>query len=191
LKHRYIYLFLLVVIAASVSSAKALSDTDFQIRSLSNFDVYMYSSSLAFGLDSDEYKYVALEPLNFTAINGTNCELWTARMYGGKFSFTAQENAQVMIHENVGNVRWNGGSVGEGINADVIDGNQYTLEWSYTMAPLIPLTLILGLMGVGMGLGGPFYIVVKWRENHDFDGMIAGVVIMLIGFAFIIGWLWL
>ena len=64
----------------------------------------MYSSSILFGLDSDTYNYVALEPLNFTAINGTNCYLWMAREYGGHFYFYAEENATVQINESLDSV---------------------------------------------------------------------------------------
>lgn len=137
-----------------------------------------------------DYNYVALEPYG-SAINGTNGNLWVAGDYGGKLTFLAQENGTGIIHTSIGGVKWNGGVVDEGSEVSVLAGTVYTLEWSYTVTPWISLTLILGLMGLGMGLGGPFYIVSKWRDDHDIKGMVSGTVITLVGFALILGWLWL
>lgn len=164
------------------------------MRSFSNFDVYAglapgISSSILFGLDSDSYNYVALESLNGTAINGTNCNLWIAPKYGGHFSWTNQENSTAMLHESLGGVRLNGHSVGEGSTFNLVAGQTDTLEWSYMVTPLIQLNLLLGLFGLGMTCGGPFYTISKWRDDHDIKGMIAGTVITLVGAALLLGWL--
>jgi len=191
MKKLNVFLLLFFIGSVIVYQVEALSDDEFTVRNFQPFNVYLHASIL-FQLDNVQYSYVALEPLNDTVINGTSCSLWIAPSYGGKFEFDALENAVVQVNaemSDIGNVRFNGVGAGDGSQFNVLSGNTYTLEWSYTVAPLISMALILGIMGCGMSLGGPFYIISKWRDEHDVKGMITGTVIMLVGFALLLGWL--
>ena len=186
-----LFLLIWLIGLVSVGCAKGLSDNDFVVYTHDNFHVEL-TSSLLFQIDSTNYAYVALEPLNSTIINGSSCTLWMAPDYGGKFQFTAQDNAVVQINTEmyeIGKVRFNGVSAGDGSQYNIVSSQVYVLEWSYVIAPLISMALILALIGICMSFGGPFYVISKWRDDHDIRGMINGTVIMLIGFAFLIGWL--
>lgn len=188
MKSKVSFLIFFMLLCALSVPVWALSDDDFTVNNIQNFDVYL-PNSILFQLDSVNYNYVSMEPVNSTVVNGTAASMWIAPNYGGKFVFTAQENATVLFHETIGGVKWNGGAIGEGIFASIVSGTTYTLEWGYTVTPILPFSFILGMVGVCMGLGGPFYIIYEWRDNKDIKGMIAATVIMLVGYALIIGWL--
>lgn len=182
-------IFLLVIIGGFLCTAKALSDSDYQVRSETNFQVYFPQGlSILFQMDTITYNHVALDPV-IGNLNGTNGQLWMAEAYGGKFSFTAQENATLLLTESLGGVRINGEGYGTGSNYTIYAGNVYTFEWSYVLAPMLPFSFLLGVIGLGMLFGGPIYTIHQFRQ-HEYRSLITGTVITLVGAALIIGWFW-
>lgn len=187
MKNRYVYAFL-ICLALCIASARALSDSDYQIRSLENFDLYLYHGSLLIGLDSTDYNYVALEPYG-SAVNGTNCYLWTAQEYGGHLYFLCQENGTAILHETVDSVRVNGVPYSEGDLITFIAGVGQDIEWSYTLAPMINLDLGLGIFGLLLCFICPIGIIKALRE-HDVDrATLVYFIGLCLGVAFLWGWL--
>lgn len=189
MKHLDIILSISIILLACVLiPAHALSDSDYQVRSFNNFQIYSEGQAILFGIDSVEYNYVAIQPVNGTW-NATNCNLWMAQNYGGHLSFTSNEIVTLMFTLSIDNVKVNGVMVGTGENVTLPASGVHTVEWSYTLNPYLPFGLILGILGACFLLVGPLYIIYQFR-HHEYKALITGLVITLVGIAFIIGWLW-
>lgn len=59
-----------------------------------------------------------------------------------------------------------------------------------TFEPLLPITFIMGMVGLGCLFFGPIYGIMKFRAKDYRNGFIYGVIIFAVGFALFMGWLW-
>lgn len=179
-------------------SVKALSDSDYQVNTLNNFQLYFpQGNSILFQMPGEIgaiSQYVALNPV-VGNLNGTSGTVWLASAYGGKFTYQAQEDATLTLAETVGAVRISGGvyigePYGSGSNITTVSGSTYTFEWSYVFEPILPISLIMGIIGVCMVFGGSFYSIHNVRER-EIKQVVNGLIIALIGFALIVGWFYI
>lgn len=185
----HIYLSIsLILLACIVLPAYALSDSDYQVRSFNNFQIYTNGTAILFGIDSVDYNYVALQPTSGTW-NATNCNLWMAANYGGHLSFTSNSEVTLLLTTSIDNVKFDNNPYTSGRSYTFPASGVHTIEWSYTLNPYLPFGLILGILGACFLLIGPMYLIYKFR-HHEYSGLVTGVVITIIGIAFIIGWLW-
>lgn len=185
--------FLFVCLALAIFQVKAINDSDYEIRSLNNFLSYFpQGMSILFqmpGGHDETSQYVALLPTlgNF---NGSACSLWIASNYGGSYSVTAEENCVLTLTESLGAVRVNGVAYGMNSTIPINAGTSYTFEWSYTMDPIVPFSLILGIIGLSMTFGGPLYMIHSFRQGEYRTALITCTIITLVGGALVIGWFW-
>lgn len=173
-----------------ISTTSALSDSDYNVRSFDNFNVYFpQGNSILFLLETINYNYVALNP-TLGNLNGSDSSLWVAPNFGGQFVFTAQETCLVELTESIDTVKVNGIVYETGNTFSVNSGTQYIIEWSYTLTPLLPFSLILGVLGLCMVFGGPIYAVHSFRKEEYRTALITCTIITLVGAALVIGWFW-
>lgn len=187
-------MLLTVLIAFAISGAYGISDSDYSVRSLSTFNSYFPTTmSLLFqirNLDSEYSDFVALQP-TIGNLNGSAGQLWIANQ-GGKYSFTATENCVLLLTESLGAVRVSGGgytgeAYGNGSTIAINSGSTYTFEWAYTLPPILPISLLMGLIGVCMIFGGSLGGVHYIRER-EFKTVVTCLIVALIGVALVIGW---
>lgn len=181
-----------LVFSVLLFHAKALSDSDYNVRTLNNFDLYFpQGNSILFQIDTVAYNHVALNPV-VGNLNGTTGQLWIAQNYGGQFSFQAQENCVVELTESLGAVKVTSGTITDTYaSGDIVpinSGLNYAFAWSYTLAPMLPFSLIIGIIGVGMVFGGPIYAVHSFRQGEYRTALITCTIITLVGAALVIGW---
>lgn len=140
-----------------------------------------------FQMESVTYDHVALNPV-LGNLNGSNSNAWLSSSYGGAFSFLAQEDCVLELTETLGTVRVNGEGYGTGSTIPVNSGSNYVFEWSYTMTPMLPFSLIIGVVGLGMVFGGPIYAIHSFRQGEYRTALITCTIITLVGVALVIGW---
>lgn len=186
---RFFLLLLCVVLASQIlfGGVVALSDSDYQVRSLTDFEVnFPQGTSLRFQMSNNASQYVALSPV-VGDLNGTDASLWVAVAYGGKFEWTSTTNTTLLLNCSVDNVKINGQLRTTGQNTTITEGINNIVEWSYTLSPIMPISLVMGLAGVAMFFGGAFYGVHEGKKQ-EWKHAISGLIIALIGFALIVGW---
>lgn len=188
IKKKLTLALLIVLAAVSITQANAISDTDYDVRSLTNFVSYFpQGHSIMFQLDTLDYNIVAFNPTNGT-LNGSACTFWMSHRFGGSYTFTAQENCTLQLTESVGAVRYDGEGYGSGANFTITAGETYTFEWSYILQPILPFSLILGIIGLAMVLGGSLYGIHSIRQHEYKTALITCGIITLIGVALLVGW---
>lgn len=127
---------------------------------------------------------------NMGAIDGVNCQLWVAPEYGGRFYMMCGANSTIQIHESVDSVRVNGAPYSEGDTLKLVQGTGYSFEWAYTLAPLLPIDFLFGMVGLLGCFVLPLYMIKKLKE-HDVDTAVLFCFIGLcVCIAFVVGWLW-
>lgn len=185
----------ILVIAGAISlHAYALSDADYQIRSLNNLNVY-YPKNETLGFQIDTYEILFF--IDQGNLNGSAGALWASKNYGGSFGFNNAENCNLTINlsDDVGSIRVSGGiydgrtGYGNGSKIILSPGNNYLFEWSYTIQPFLPFTLLLGLIGIAMMFGGSAWAVHSTQEG-EYRTALNGFIVALVGAALIIGWFW-
>jgi len=115
---------------------------------------------------------------------------------GGLFGFEANESLTMKITYDVTAVKVWGDqgkehrvvSSGSSINIDAND--IVNISWDITIPPLLPLLFILGMGGLFAMGGGSIYAVQKIKKKEYFEGFKAGTILISIGFAFFLAWLW-
>lgn len=181
-----------LLVVMNLSLVKALSDSDYQTRTLNNFKIYIRQTE-GFGIQNYD-NHVSLICTNGN-LNGTNGNGWAAKNYGGSFTFTNNENCNLTLIEDIGAIRVSGGlydgdtGYGNGSLFRLTPGNTYTFEWSFTIQPFLPFSLMLGLIGVAMLFGGSIWAIHSGREG-EYRVAVNGVIVTLVGAALVIGWFW-
>lgn len=74
--------------------------------------------------------------------------------------------------------------------ADIALTVYYTEGPPGVMLPLLPITFIIGMVGLGCLFVGPLYAVVLFRKKDYRNALVWGVILTAMGFALFISWLW-
>ena len=115
---------------------------------------------------------------------------------GGTFKFKANESLTMKITYDVATVRVAGDKgnelravkSGSSIYIDVNDN--VFIQWSMPLVPLLPIRFILGMFGLCSISGGSLYAVQKIKRKEYYEGFRNGAILISIGFAFFLAWLW-
>lgn len=187
-----LYAFCVLCLCLAPFSVQALSDSDYNIRSLAPFNSYFPAgTALSFQPDIDDATQIlTIHVINGT-LNGTNCQVWNTLTKGGKYAFNSQAAAflQINFTEGLGRVSVRNEAVTSGILYPIGAGVSYDVVWSSLVSAALPLMLIIGIVGLILIIVGPLYLVSKLRAR-DMDGVKLGIVLSAFGFAFTIAWLW-
>jgi len=154
--------------------------------------VFPSTSSLGFQNDID--KTVTLEITNGILNSTTN----NLKIYdgGGHFRFTALNNTQIKIDYTVTAVKVSGDQnhenrvVTSGSTITVNAGDNVLISWDITLEPWLPVMFIIGMVGLASTIGGPVYVYHKIKEGKYYEGFRNGLVVTVIGVAFVLAWLW-
>jgi len=175
----------LFLILSSKASTVYVSSTDFNVLILSG-------TTLQFQNDVD--KLVTLE-VTSGLLNSTTNKLY---IYdgGGQFRFNALNDSTIKISYTVPNVKVNGDQdnnlrvIKSDSSITVSAGNQVSIVWDMVYAPLLPIMFIIGMFGLGSLFGGPLYAIHQIRQRKYRDALVNGIVITVLGVAFVLAWLW-
>lgn len=157
---------------------------------------------------------VTSTPFNFSLFNGESFQIQIQN--SPKFiKFTVQNgdlqgNGQLAITAEAGSLQitpsTNGtltitfpGEVNLAINNkkysspvtyNFISGKSFTVQWNYSLQIWIPVMLGLGLCGLAMTTIAPVYFIRKIKSGDWDDAFCWGFLMVIIGIALIIAWLW-
>jgi len=67
--------------------------------------------------------------------------------------------------------------------------NKVNIIWDLTLAPTVPIMFVFGMFGLGALIGGPMYIVYKLKHRDYYEGLVTGILITVVGYAFLYAWL--
>lgn len=115
---------------------------------------------------------------------------------GGSFRFTALNDTKIKITYTLSTVRVQGDQgkeqrvIENGTTITVNTANNVLIQWDIIFEPSLPITFILGMVGLAGMFGGPLYSIHLIKKGKYRSGFIAGVIWVSVGIALFIAWLW-
>jgi hypothetical protein len=177
-------LFLLVLLFLAIVQAQNATGQNFQVLIPTN-------GKLTF--QNDIGKTVTLQIISGT-LNSTNNRL-TLNSGGGRFYFSPNQTVKIKITYTVDLVKVSGDQnnalreISSGTTITANAANKVNIIWDLTLAPTVPIMFVFGMFGLGALIGGPMYIVYKLKHRDYYEGLVTGILITVVGYAFLYAWL--
>lgn len=158
----------------------------------SNFNVY-FSNGASLGFQHGN-RYVLLEVTSGN-LNSSENSL-TLDSDGGLFRFEANETTTLQITFNVTTVKVFGDQNNEnrvipsGTSISINATDKVTIYWHITYGFWLPMMFVFGMVGMLSTFGGVLYIANEVKKKNYYDAFRNGVIILSIGIALVIAWLW-
>jgi len=186
-------LIVFLLLALSLQFYLAKTKAQFELVHGSDFRMYFpAASNLAFQSDID--KTLTLQATSGT-LNGTSTSL-TMDENSGTLQFTSQNTAMLKATFTFQNVQVTGdqGKTTRNINSGdtftITPTDVVTISWMNPLEPIVPYMFIFGMIGLGAMFGGPIYAIQKVKHKEYQGGIVWGFILFMLGFAFVLGWLW-
>jgi len=158
----------------------------------SNFNVY-FSNGSSLGFQNGN-RYVLLEVTSGNLNSSENT--LTLDSDGGLFRFEANETTTLYITFNVSSVKVFGDQNNEhriipsGTSISINATDTVTIYWDITYEFWLPMMFVFGMVGMLSTFGGALYIANEVKKKNYYDAFRNGVIIMSIGIALVLAWLW-
>ena len=150
-------------------------------------------SSLAFQHDLNQIVTLEIE----TGVLNSSQNTVRLDSNGGYFGFTALNATQITIDfvgidtvQVAGDQNNENHIIASGTTITIDAGNNVVISWNFIIKPWLPFLFIIGMIGLGASFAGPLYTVNKIKEKEYYEGFRTGLILTVIGIAFVLAWLW-
>jgi hypothetical protein len=185
-KPQFLTLFLFISLFFLFSNFVFSSNYDIQG---SNFNLF-FNNNESFQIQDD---YFIIFEITEGQLNASVSNL-IAHRGGGQLTFSSFNNTKIRITserdgKTEGLIKVTGCTFSNNI-ADVKTGNHVVISWDFGLRYPNYVPMLFGIFGVILFIISPSYLIHKFKEGEYAEGIAWALVMFIIGWGFIIYWLW-